>query len=171
MIFKARDNREFVVVTPLSNGLIQQLKAHSLNERDEALAITSDRERFGLGSYEKWLKKDRTAYALVTRTRNTNSRRLAALVWFGPESFEGAGHTEWHTSAWRSYLPFRGLGFMGAFLRYSIAEYRKLRPSAWIWAGVKYENTASQRLAESAGFTIANKIPAEGKLLMVLPKV
>src|SRR5262245_1922191 len=71
----------FDVVIGLSRDLVEQLKVRSLDESDTELQQnTSDRKRFGGGSYEEWYAKERTPYALVDK-----SGTLAAIAWYGPK--------------------------------------------------------------------------------------
>lgn len=163
-----RDGREFEILAGLDRDVVEQLRAKSLDETDtEIQRNTSDRERFGEGSYEVWYKKDRTPFALVT----SDTRELAALVWFGPkplgrkslkhlsaeekaqdERAMDAG--EWHTIVYRSYPPFRGTGIMKQFTTTALEAYRSAFPRARFWAGIHAENPASIGFAQSLGFVI-----------------
>jgi RimJ/RimL family protein N-acetyltransferase len=160
------DGDEFSVVAGLDKGLAVQLKEKSLDMSDtETQRNTSDRERFGEGSYEAWYAKNRTPFALVH-----TSGVLAALAWFGPKplgrkslrhlsdaerakdaSLDAEG---WHTVTYRSYPPFRGKKLMKPFMRSAIDVYRRVFPEAKLWAGVFEENPASRALATKLGFTV-----------------
>ncbi|NBV76952.1 hypothetical protein EBR66_02235 [bacterium] len=158
----------FSVFLGLSREWANELKKKSLDESDvEIQNNTSDRERFGLGSYEEWYAKDRTPFALISK-----SGGLAGLAWFGPKSlgrkslkhlndderaeFEkkdvGAGN--WHTIVYRSYLPYRGMGLMKPFARLCMSAYRDAFPKARFWAGIHNQNPTSEGLAKSLGFIV-----------------
>jgi len=160
----SKDGEVFTIILGLSKVLIEQLKAYSLDVSDTDLqANTSDRQRFGEGSYEEWYGKDRTPYALVD-----HAGKLAALAWFGPKPLgrkslrylsaeERAQELqqqtgEWHTIVYRSYNPYRGRGLMTPFMRYVIADYKKRYPHARLWAGISTKNEASIGLAKRFGF-------------------
>lgn len=144
---------KFTVVIGLDEKLVRQLKAYSSDTEDTAIQNeTSDLKRFGEGSYETWYAKDRTPFGLV----HTETGALAALAWFGPEEFPNApplAHPKtWHTIAYRSYVPFRGKGFMKAFCRFCIETYGTFRPEVRLWAGIHSDNISSIKLAEALGF-------------------
>lgn len=160
----SRDGRAFKVLIGLDERLVEQLKMRSLDTSDVQLQKnTSDRQRFGEGSYEKWYAKERTPYALVAEDGT-----LAALAWFGPKPLgrkslrflsdrelaeEGRQEkTQWHTIVYRSYEPFRGAGLMAPFLTQVMADYKKRYPQVKLWAGISTENTASLALAKKLGF-------------------
>lgn len=141
------------------------LKEKSLDIHDtEIQDNTSDRVRFGEGSYETWYAKERTPYSLIHR----DSGQLAAFVWFGPKPLgrkslkylsleerekEGAQKEGvWHTIVYRSYAPFRGKGLMGDFMRFVIKDYRERYPNAKLWAGLSASNAGSAALATKLGF-------------------
>jgi RimJ/RimL family protein N-acetyltransferase len=148
----------------LDRSHVEQLRAKSLDDSDTAIQEnTSDRERFGTGSYEGWYSKGRVPFALVS-----DAGLLAAIVWLGPKPLgrkslkylseeEKAKElsqkaSEWHTLVYRSYAPFRGMGLMRPFVRFCIDEYSHLVPSACLWVGMSASNEASARLAQSLGF-------------------
>ena len=158
----------FTLYAGLSQKMVLDLKQKSLDESDvEIQKNTSDRERFGLGSYEQWYAKDRTPYALVHEATGA----LAALVWFGPkplgrkslkhlspeermEDERSMGSDNWHTIVYRAYPPFRGQGIMKKFAMTCIDEYRTHFRDAKLWAGIHSENPASEGLATALGFTV-----------------
>lgn len=161
----AKDKEVFEIVAGLDPRLVKALQEHSLDANDEALKVTSDRERFGEGSYEDWYKKGRVPFALV----HSESGQLAALSWFGPKplgrkplkhlSEQERGQDErklesggWHTISYRSYPPFRGRGLMKSFVAFAMAEYASYYPGAKFWEGVDNANPASAALATSLGF-------------------
>lgn len=154
----------FGIQAGLDRVLIDDLRAKSLDVSDTAIQEnTSDRERFGTGSYEDWYSKGRVPFALVSE-----GGLLAALVWLGPKPLgrkslkylsaeekaaELAQHEEeWHTLVYRSYAPYRGKGLMRPFVRFCIEEYKRLIPRAHLWVGMSASNEASARLAQSLGF-------------------
>ncbi len=163
----SKDGDDFTIAVGLNKDQITQLQAYSLDESDIDLQEnTSDRQRFGEGSYEEWYDKDRTPYALLDK-----EGKLAALAWFGPkplgrkslrylseeeraeESKQEAGN--WHTIVYRSYNPYRGKGLMTPFMQYVIADYKKRYPAAKLWAGVSTKNEASIGLAKRFGFVVS----------------
>lgn len=161
----SKDGQEFTLTIGLDEEHIGQLKQYSLDETDaEIQSHTSDRQRFGEGSYEEWYAKERTPFALVHKETGA----LAALAWFGPkplgrkslrflseeelqkENIQEKG--DWHTIVYRSYRPFRGRGIMRDFLQKALSVYLAHYPEAKLWAGVSTENAASAALAEKLGF-------------------
>jgi RimJ/RimL family protein N-acetyltransferase len=161
-----KDGSQLVVVIGLDKKLVEQLKRKSLDESDVDLQKnTSDRLRFGEGSYEEWYAKDRTPFALVDGEGN-----LAALAWFGPkplgrkslrflseEELKKEGEqkeTDWHTIVYRAYDPYRGKGLMVPFVQKAIDIYKTYYPKAKLWAGVSTENPASLALARKLGFKV-----------------
>lgn len=160
------DQKTFHITMGLNKELVAQLRAYSMNPADKELTITSDRERFGEGSYETWYAKGRTPFALV----DDASEALAAIVWFGPkplgrkplkllskkerqedERLLDAG--DWHTIVFRSYPPFRGKGLMKDLIRFTIMRYKEIYPEAKLWASIDARNAASMTLAVKLGFT------------------
>lgn len=162
---QSRDGDEFNIYAGLDHYMIEQLKERSLDASDTDIQRhTSDRQRFGEGSYEKWYGKKRTPFTLVHARTNA----LAGLVWFGPkplgrkslrylsDSERADEHAQedggWHTIVYRSYAPFRGAGLMTAFTRFAINMYRRAYPGAKLWAGISDENLASRALITKLGF-------------------
>lgn len=163
-----RDDTPFTIVAGLDEDAVHQLKERSLDEMDEEIQKnTSDRERFGEGSYEAWYAKGRVPFALLSE----HDRQLAALVWFGPKplgrkslkhlSAEERMQDEremdagnWHTIVYRSYPPFRGTGIMTEFTRFAMRAYTRAFPGAKLWAGIYADNPASIGFAAKLGFTL-----------------
>ncbi len=180
---RGKDGEEFEIVMGLDTDLVAQLKEKSLDETDiEIQNNTSDRVRFGEGSYEEWYSKDRVPYALV----HTQTKALAALVWFGPKplgrkslkhlSAEERAQDErlmdagdWHTVVYRAYRPFRGTGLMKTFLKFTMDIYRSLYPHSKIWAGIYAENPVSIGLVTSLGFKVLESAsnPTSHEMVMV----
>jgi len=78
----ANDGDHFVVVVGLDRHMAGQVKHYSLSEDDlELQENTSDRKRFGEGSYEEWYAKGRVPFALMHEKSDT----LTAICWFGPK--------------------------------------------------------------------------------------
>jgi GNAT superfamily N-acetyltransferase len=156
------EGEQFFIALGLDRKLTADVKTRSLDREDRDIQEqTSDRKRFGEGSYEKWYAKDRTPIALVAE-----GGTLAALLWFGPESFGEVG--PWHTVAYRSYAPYRGKGIMKAFARFAIAKYKALRPEVKLWAAIHSGNAASIALAEKLGFKRVGDATAEtAQIVMV----
>jgi RimJ/RimL family protein N-acetyltransferase len=180
-----RDREMFDILTGLSESQVADLKSKSLDESDvEIQNNTSDRERFGTGSYEQWYLKDRLPFALVHKQTGS----LAAIAWFGPKSLgkkslkhlsqsEKASdsfieQTNWHTIVYRSYIPFRGGGLMKPFVGAVIDVYKSIYPEINLWAGIHSENPASLRLCQSLGFTLDETYsdPATHHYVLVFPK-
>lgn len=149
--FKIADaNGSFAIHLGLTLEEVQQLKKYSLDVSDTAIQNnTSDRKRFGLGSYEEWYAGGRVPFALVH-----TSGDLAALAWFGPKEIpiEAPAGLPWHTVAYRAYMPYRGKGIMTDFSRFVLQYYQKLYPGIRLWAEVKEGNEASLVLAKKLGF-------------------
>lgn len=160
------NGEEFSIQLGLDEGLVAQLKERSLDLSDTDIQNnTSDRARFGEGSYEEWYSKQRTPFVLV----HQKTGALAALVWFGPKplgrkSLKYLSTEEkknellqqedtWHTLVYRSYSPHRGKGLMTTFVATCIEMYRALYPNAKLWVGLSGDNEASARLATKLGFT------------------
>ncbi len=155
----------------LDKNLVEQLKKKSLDETDtDVQSHTSDRKRFGEGSYEEWYAKERTPFALTEEKTGV----LAALAWFGPKPLgrkslkylseaelaeEGRQKkSDWHTLVYRSYVPFRGKGLMTDFLKQVIAIYMEQYPNAKLWVGMNADNKASAALASKLGFEKAEEL-------------
>jgi len=175
-----KDGTRFTVVLGLDKALVRELKDRSLDESDEAIqALTSDRKRFGEGSYEEWYAKDRVPFALVSE----KDKKLAALIWFGPKKLgekslkhappetdahsEESGGVDWHTLAYCSYPPFRGTGIMKDFVNFTIGVYLSHHIGARLWAIIDRHNPASMRLAEKLNFTALDERSDESHVVMV----
>ncbi len=160
-----REGNRFAINVGMSNEIVTQLRGYSLDESDEAIQEhTSDRKRFGEGSYEEWYGKDRVPFVLIDEKTGV----LAALVWFGPKPLgrkslkyltpdelakESEQHEElWHTLVYRAYRPYRGRGLMTAFVGACIDIYLKTFPQAKLWVGIHAGNEASSALARKLGF-------------------
>lgn|SRR3989338_3644229 len=179
----SKEGIRFFIFAGLNAELAAELKTLSLDPNDTALQDnTSDRERFGIGSYETWYAKDRTPFALVDAETNS----LAALTWFGPKPLgekpqkspppksvgKSTEHLKenWHTISYRCYPRFRGKGLMKGFVGFVMDMYMKNFPKIKLWAGVKPENMASAgALALSLGFQLSEKASDKnaGWLVMV----
>lgn len=176
------NGEQFEITLGLTKELARKLKERSLDDADEGLKVTSDRERFGEGSYEEWYEKDRVPFALVY----PKTGALAALAWFGPKPLgrksikylSGVEHSEdeqkinsenWHTISYRSYPPFRGKGLMKKFAGFALDQYAIRHPNARFWAGTNIENHASMKLALALGFKPDEKTsdPKKNWLVMV----
>jgi hypothetical protein len=163
-----RDGDRFSGFVGLNKEMVGLLKEKSRDESDKEIQQnTSDRMRFGEGSYEAWYSKNRTPFALI----NDAGGALAALVWFGPKPLgrKSLKHLskeervqdertmdsgDWHTIVYRSYVPFRGKGIMTPFTRFAMDSYCRAFPQAKLWAGVYANNPASVGLATRLGFKI-----------------
>jgi len=163
---RSRDGEAFTIFAGLELDQVRQLRAYSLDESDEEIQKnTSDRQRFGEGSYDEWYSKGRVPFALV----HDKTGVLAAITWFGPkplgrkslkhlspeeraqdERLLDAG--DWHTIVYRAYDPYRGKGLMKAFVKFTMDAYRTAYPDSKIWAGIYAENPASRGLVERLGF-------------------
>ena len=167
---KGNDGEEFEIVAGLGKNFAEEIKKYALDESDEELQKnTSDRKRFGEGSYEEWYAKNRTIFGLIHKKTGA----LAAIVWFGPkplgrkslrylseeelkkENEQESG--QWHTLVYRSYNPFRGKGLMKDFTKFAMKIYSASYPDARYWVGFSETNKASMGLASSLGFTISEK--------------
>lgn len=161
----SRDGEEFSMWIGANEEVVEKLKERSLDATDlEVQQNTSDRKRFGEGSYEEWYAKDRTPFALI----HENTQDLAAFAWFGPKplgrkslkylsSEEQAKELDqkedvWHTIVYRAYGPYRGKGLMTDFVRFCMETYKEHHPGAKIWAGISAENAGSIALATKLGF-------------------
>lgn len=162
----SKDGDQFFIHAGLKQSHIKRLKELSLDENDKELQKnTSDRKRFGEGSYEFWYAKERTPFALVHATTDD----LAAIVWFGQkprgrkslkylteaelaEDEKKLDAGNWHTIAYRSYPRFRGKGLMKPFVCSVLDIYIANTPNVKLWAGLDTENAASAALAQSLGF-------------------
>jgi len=169
----------FVIVVGLDKNLVLQLRKFSLDANDVAVQEhTSDRKRFGEGSYETWYAKDRTPFALVSR----DGKELAALVWFGPKPFgqKSMKHQDgnvnahipdfsgidWHTLSYRSYPPFRGTGIMKDFVRFATEAYLSHHSAARLWAILDRNNVQSMGLAGALGFKEVDDTSDDSQVVM-----
>ncbi len=162
---KNNDGEEFEIVAGLEKNSAEEIKRHALDESDTELQNnTSDRKRFGKGSYEKWYAKNRTIFGLIHKKTGA----LAAFVWFGPEPL-GQESGEWHTIGYRSYNPFRGKGLMKDFSKFAMKIYSASHPGIRYWAGINPENKASIAIASSLGLTVSeeNSTRETGSLVMI----
>lgn len=158
------DGKRFAVYAGADERTIGLLRERSNDPTDAAIRdFTSDRERFGEGSYEEWYAKDRTPFVLLSETGE-----LAAFAWFGPKPLgrkslkylsdeerakEGAQHEDvWHTLVYRSYAPYRGKGLMTDFVRFATTIYKKHFPDAKLWVGMSANNAGSTALATKLGY-------------------
>ena len=158
-----RDGEEFSVFVGLEKKYVEQLKQLSLDESDVDLQkYTGDKERFGLGSFEDWYRKNRTPFALFHK----QSDALAALVWFGPSPLF-SDENYWQTAAWRSYRPFRGKGIMRNFTQFAMEIYRKSFPDAKFWIALKRDNKGSAQLAVNLDFEVLEEASDDVKVVMV----
>lgn len=163
---RSKDGDDFSIYAGADEAIVAQLKAFSLDERDAAIQDnTSDRVRFGEGSYEEWFSKNRTPFSLI----HDATGKLAAFAWFGPKPLgrkslkylsdeERAKELEqkedvWHTLVYRSYQPFRGKGIMSEFVRFAMRKYLEIHPTAKLWTGMSASNEASIALSSKLGFT------------------
>jgi RimJ/RimL family protein N-acetyltransferase len=161
---QSKNGDDFIVSIGLDRDLVSQLKERSRDMSDVDLQKnTSDLKRFGGDSYEDWYAKERTPYALTDKNGT-----LAALAWFGPKPLGRKSlrflseeelakesqqeKNEWHTIVYRSYAPFRGIGIMTPFVRFSMDDYKKRYPGAKLWAGISTDNPSSMALAAKLGF-------------------
>lgn len=162
----SKDGDSFIVVAGLDRHMAEQVKHYSLSEDDlELQENTSDKKRFGEGSYEEWYSKSRTPFALI----HEGSDSLTAICWFGPkpvghkslkyltdeerEAEKKLDAENWHTISYRSYNPFRGKGHMRGFVQFCIETYLKAYPDAKLWAIFNGKNEGSIGLAQKLGFS------------------
>jgi len=160
-----RDGTVFRLQAGLSKEHAVQLKKYSLDETDEALQNnTSDRKRFGEGSYEDWYSNSRVPFSVV----DTSTNRLAAFIWFGPKPLgaKSISHLtdeeqkkilstdaeNWHTIAYRSYSPYRGVGIIKKAVVAATEIYLRIFPDAQLWAILDKKNFASLGLSKALGY-------------------
>ncbi len=173
------DGSAFLIYLGLDEPLVAKLRERSLDPNDPDLdRYTSDRKRFGEGSYEIWYGQRRTPFALVSA-----EGELAALAWFGPkplgrkslkhaspaetEALESLGtKTDWHTLSFRAYPKFRGKKLMKDFVRFAMEEYERAMPRAKLWTITSKENAGSVALATKLGF----EVEAEDKAFITMVK-
>ena len=169
----------FALVVGLDENIVHQLKERSLADDPELIQNTSDRKRYGEGSYEMWYAKGRIPFALI----HGGDGALAALVTYGPkplgrkslkhlsakelESENVVAQGEWHTIAFRSYPPYRGIGIMKGFTKATMDMYVRYFPAAKLWLGIERKNIASVGLATKLGFTINESISDPAWVTMV----
>ncbi len=177
----SKTGEEFTLVIGLDKATVRELKTHSLDIADVDLHNnTSDRERFGHGSYEAWYKKNRVPFALI----HSPSNQLACLMWFGPKPLgrkslkhlsesekerenEVVPAGEWHTVTYRTYAPFRGQGLMKEFAKNAKEIYKRYNPNAKIWAGINANNPGSIAVAEKLGLKKDTTFSDENWIAMV----
>lgn len=174
------DGEAFSILIGLDQTLVEQLREKSLADDSAIQNNTSDRLRFGEGSYEEWYAKERTPFALV----HTATNALAALVFFGPKPLArkplkylspderakelSQEKSEWHTVAFRSYPPFRGKKLMKPFARFAIDHYLAAVPGSKIWAGIDTTNPASVALTKGLGFVAAPEVSDDERAIFIL---
>ncbi len=174
-----RDGTAFTIYAGLTEDHAGQLKALSLDTTDEALQNnTSDRKRFGVGSYEEWYADSRTPFSVVDDATN----KLAALIWFGPKAIgtksishlsadeqNKVAHAETgngHTIAYRSYPPYRGAGIMKKAVEEATAAYQAVFPEAILWAIIEEKNEASIGFSSALGYEVQGE-SEDGFVVMV----
>lgn len=162
---QSKTGEKFTVVLGLDRHMAEQVKHYSLDENDADLQEnTSDRKRFGEGSYEEWYRKGRVPFALI----HEESDSVTAICWFGPkplgqksmkylteeerQAAKGVSADNWHTISYRSYNPFRGKGHMRGFVQFCIDTYLKAHPNIKMWAIFNAKNNGSIALAQKLGF-------------------
>jgi RimJ/RimL family protein N-acetyltransferase len=166
----AMSGQSFTIFVGWSKDIVADVKAHSLDQADTKLQVTSDRKRFGEGPYEAWYAKQRVPFALIDNATGG----LAAIAWLGPkplgrksvkrlsaaESVQDERTLDaenWATIVYRSYKPFRGKGLMTDFVRFAMEYYLAKHPRTHFWAGLDTKNPASQALAEQLGFRVSEE--------------
>ncbi len=164
-----KDGTTFILRVGLDQRMVAELKAKSLDESDVELQNnTSDRKRFGEGSYEEWYARDRVPFVLTD-----TAGHLAALAWFGPTDLphdserpveESAG--EWDTAGFRSYEPYRGKGVMRPFIEAAWNFYHE-RISRRLWIETNAGNIAAMKLYEKLGFISYGPRHSNGRILLV----
>jgi RimJ/RimL family protein N-acetyltransferase len=177
-----KDGEKFEIVAGANRAIVEQLRRLSLDESDSAVQDhTSDRKRFGEGSYEDWYAKDRVPFCLV----HTETGALAAFAWWGPKplgrqsmkhlsgadaavdekTLDAAG---WHTLSYRSYPPFRGTGLMKGFVGVTMEAYVRANPGAKFWTITDTENIPSIKLAEALGFVLKGPAPDDPNQVLLI---
>lgn len=177
----AKGGALFRITLGLNEDGVQQIRQYALDESDEALAMTSDRKRFGEGSYETWYQKNRTPFALI----HAHTGKVAAFAWFGPkplgkksmkylsqeeqhEDTVKANSENWHTISYRSYGAFRGTGLMTPFVTYVTDFYTNAMEGAKIWAIINADNPASAALAQKIGFKSVGEENSDPEFLVMV---
>ncbi|KND47304.1 MAG: hypothetical protein AB199_02655 [Parcubacteria bacterium C7867-004] len=164
------DGRKLHAVLGLSKTHAEKLKERSLDEQDQDLQRnTSDRERFGLGSYEDWYAKGRYPFALIDENDN-----LAALVWLGhvPNPLPSdVGSSLWDTIAFRAYPPYRGQGIMSPFSRFVLRTYEVMAPGRSIWLATDQSNESGIALYTKLGFVDRGHAERESRRILVLERM
>lgn len=160
---KSREGEDFAIHIGLDKEMTVELEKLSLDESDvDLMQNTSDRKRFGLGSYEEWYGKNRTPFALIHK----RTGKLAALVWFGPKELKADGNN-WQAVGWRSYNPFRGKGIMKGFTKYVMGVYEKNMPPIKFWAALKRGNEGSYSLSLALGFQVLEEECDRESIVMI----
>lgn len=155
-----KEGEEFDVLLGLDTKYVEQLKNLSLDKSDTDLQNnTGDFNRFGVGSYEDWYKKNRTIFALINKQRDI----LSAIVWFGPKSLgkksikfgkeeDNEYQTKWHTVSVRSYSVWRGKKMMKNFVEFALNFYKKYFVNIKFWMGTDDRNIAAVKLFSELNF-------------------
>ena len=174
-----RDGTHFILYAGMSKEHAAQLKVFSMDDTDVDLQNnTSDRKRFGEGSYEGWYAHNRTPFSVV----DTATNKLAALIWFGPkaigtksmrnlsddaqENVMDADTGTEHTIAYRSYPPYRGAGIMKKAVNEATEAYQAVFPEAVIWAIIDEKNESSMGFAGALGYEVQGE-SEDGFVVMV----
>ena len=178
-----KDGEQYHVLAGIDQDLVPRLRELSMDDADVALQkYTSDRKRFGEGSYEDWYTKGRTPFVLL----HEKTKDLAGLVWFGPKplGLKSLKHLtdveiasertmdagEWHTIVYRSYPKFRGRGLMKQFTSFAMEMYTKHYPDARLWAGMHSENATGDSFVSSLGFETLEEACDREKNWLVMVK-
>lgn len=165
---EGKDGTIFNVIVGLTKAHADELKQKALDDNDALLQNnTSDRRRFGEGSYEAWFKKDRTPFALTDA-----GGHLAALVYFGPEEppaeLQIQNALQWDTIGLRSYEPYRGKGIMSPFVAIAFDLYRAMRPGRSFWLVTNADNAPVVHIFKKLGFQDRGLQEKTGRQLMAL---
>lgn len=166
------DGTQFAIYAGLTRSMVEQLKAHSLDQADTELQKTTrDYTRFGLGSYEEWYGKGRMPFALVAEPDENKNEILAALVWYGPKVYPLAERTDMvgkdaHTASHRSYVPYRGKHIMTDFSLFTQNLYIAEHSDIVFW--IETISQGGMGLFRKLGFKETGEISPLGKTVMVL---